>query len=485
MVPFDLTRVDSGKADGRMLVDRMLDVGKQFLDSPGKEYEGASIFIMNLSRKDSSQTHLLPFIEVFRDYSYGRGHLHAFAQGDAASSKQNVPVLTKTPITTQEAEAYDEIPDEIEDIINVLLNGLRDKDTISKITGVSDASWHGSCLALAELIRRGLLLPDRLKECIPWILRGLTFDQRKGKHSVGSHVRDAACYVCWSLARAYAPDVLAPYAMELAQSLVVVSLTDREINIRRASAAAFQENVGRHGYPEYASSIINYLATSCREHWDMDMRILSSKSIGILTSIRPDYVTENVLSEMIKGIHSQELEIRHASLLFTAEILHTLSASNNGVWPIHHLENYLKTRPLIVAKRYCRKIRLRPFAACQSLLASHRKDLSPIFADLLSLRCLQGAEVSLVFASATLETITSNAKEIIQALSVATHVNKDQVYNDAEARRNAIHALTSISLKYNRQLIQDLPDGCLGTIITTLLAGTEDYSTDSRGDVGS
>ncbi|KAH9275275.1 hypothetical protein BASA83_002510 [Batrachochytrium salamandrivorans] len=37
----------------------------------------------------------------------------------------------------------------------------------------------------------------------------------------------------------------------------------------------------------------------------------------------------------------------------------------------------------------------------------------------------------------------------------------------------------------NRQLIQDLPDGCLGTIITTLLAGTEDYSTDSRGDVGS
>ncbi|KAH9245314.1 hypothetical protein BASA81_017201 [Batrachochytrium salamandrivorans] len=245
----------------------------------------------------------------------------AFAQGDAASSKQNVPVLTKAPITTQEAEAYDEIPDEIEDIINVLLNGLRDKDTIvrwtsakgvgrisnrlskdyvddivgsiieilsedvdlidssplkSKITGVSDASWHGSCLALAELIRRGLLLPDRLKECIPWILRGLTFDQRKGKHSVGSH------------------------------SLVVVSLTDREINIRRASAAAFQENVGRHGlfphgitivgiadyfslgnrtnvyteisptvakYPEYASSIINYLATSCREHWDMDMRI--------------------------------------------------------------------------------------------------------------------------------------------------------------------------------------------------------------------
>ncbi|KAJ1337146.1 hypothetical protein BSLG_006618 [Batrachochytrium salamandrivorans] len=621
-----------------MLVDRMLDVGKQFLDSPGKEYEGASIFIMRiLSRKDSSQTHLLPFIEESFEtirmaediftirgvmaalcsvYKYGprslllstvhhvgtccnlmsdrrvnqnalmrkqvvklaqrialcaikprvaswryqRGSRSlaenlAFAQGDAASSKQNVPVLTKTPITTQEAEAYDEIPDEIEDIINVLLNGLRDKDTVrwtsakgvgrisnrlskdyvddivgsifeilsedvdlidssplkSKITGVSDASWHGSCLALAELIRRGLLLPDRLKECIPWILRGLTFDQRKGKHSVGSH------------------------------SLVVVSLTDREINIRRASAAAFQENVGRHGlfphgitivgiadyfslgnrtnvyteisptvakYPEYASSIINYLATSCREHWDMDMRILSSKSIGILTSIRPDYVTENVLSEMIKGIHSQELEIRHASLLFTAEILHTLSASNNGVWPIHHLENYLK--PAFFSLKAFHPTHTESFgsdltriagALLIEVLASSGaiQALSECgieeFDDVLAMwwlfldssidRSEEAPRCRFVFASATLETITSNAKEIIQALSVATHVNKDQVYNDAEARRNAIHALTSISLKYNRQLIQDLPDGCLGTIITTLLAGTEDYSTDSRGDVGS
>ncbi|KAH6570124.1 hypothetical protein BASA62_004482 [Batrachochytrium salamandrivorans] len=161
------------------------------------------------------------------------------------------------------SRAYDEIPDEIEDIINVLLNGVRDKDTIvrwtsakSKITGVSDASWHGSCLALAELIRRGLLLPDRLKECIPWILRGLTFDQRKGKHSVGSHVRDAACYVCWSLARAYAPDVLAPYAMELAQSLVVVSrrLIARSTFVEQC--CSFPGKCGRHGLLSSWNSIV-------------------------------------------------------------------------------------------------------------------------------------------------------------------------------------------------------------------------------------
>ena len=28
-----------------------------------------------------------------------------------------------------------------------------------------------------------------------------------GAHSVGAHVRDAGCYVCWAFARAYAPGV--------------------------------------------------------------------------------------------------------------------------------------------------------------------------------------------------------------------------------------------------------------------------------------
>ena len=76
-------------------------------------------------------------------------------------------------------------------------------------------------------------------------LQALYFDIRKGAHSVGSNVRDAACYVLWSLARAQRPAVLAPYADNLSRRLVTVALFDREIHIRRAASATFQEFVGR------------------------------------------------------------------------------------------------------------------------------------------------------------------------------------------------------------------------------------------------
>ena len=168
-----------------------------------------------------------------------------------------------------------DVPEDIEAIIEKLLNGLRDKDTvvrwsaakgIGRITmrltrdfgddvvesvlsllsfGETDSAWHGGCLALAELARRGLLLPTRLDVVVPLILKALEFDERKGTYSVGANVRDAACYVCWAFARAYAPQVMTPHVADLAVGLIKTAVFDREVNCRRAAAAAFQENVGR------------------------------------------------------------------------------------------------------------------------------------------------------------------------------------------------------------------------------------------------
>ena len=98
---------------------------------------------------------------------------------------------------------------------------------------------------MAELGRRGLLLPDRLDSVVKLISKALVYDERRGSCSVGSHIRDAACYVCWAFARTYDPEVLKPHIHEIATKLLVVTAFDREVNCRRAASAAFQEIVGR------------------------------------------------------------------------------------------------------------------------------------------------------------------------------------------------------------------------------------------------
>lgn len=169
----------------------------------------------------------------------------------------------------------DEVPGEVEEVIEELLQALRNpssdirwsaakgigrvtsrlpKDFGDEVVGSiieilspleSNEGWHGACLAIAELAKRGLLLPYRLDVMVPLLLQALTYDELKGYMSVGQHIRDAACYMCWAFARAYEPEVLKPFVKKIAAGLLVTTVYDREINCRRAASAAFQESVGR------------------------------------------------------------------------------------------------------------------------------------------------------------------------------------------------------------------------------------------------
>jgi hypothetical protein len=184
--------------------------------------------------------------------------------------KQGQQPSEKETIEEEEENDDEKVPNEIEDIIEQLLFGLRDKDTIvrwSSAKGIGritnrlprdmaddvltslldvftfiedDAAWHGGCLAIAELGRRGLLLPQQLPNVIPIILKALIFDKKLGNYSLGRNVRDAACYVCWSLARAFDADIIKPYVNQIAGALLIVTVFDREVNCRRAASAAFQ-----------------------------------------------------------------------------------------------------------------------------------------------------------------------------------------------------------------------------------------------------
>lgn len=67
----------------------------------------------------------------------------------------------------------------------------------------SPQSQHAICLTIAELIRRNLLSPNKLKELYSFMSESLLYEKEEGGYSVGQAVRDAACYMTWSVARGY------------------------------------------------------------------------------------------------------------------------------------------------------------------------------------------------------------------------------------------------------------------------------------------
>jgi hypothetical protein len=125
------------------------------------------------------------------------------------------------------------------------------------------------------LARRGLLLPQRLSSVLPFVEQAMLYDELRGNFSVGSAVRDAACYLCWALARSYDPSLLQPFVHQLAKALVITTVFDREVNCRRAAASAFQEHVGRQGTFPHGIDILttcDYFAVGLRKNAYLQLR---------------------------------------------------------------------------------------------------------------------------------------------------------------------------------------------------------------------
>ncbi|CAH9148224.1 unnamed protein product [Cuscuta epithymum] len=277
-----------------------------------------------------------------------------------------------------------DVPEIVEEIIDVLLCSLKDTDTVvrwsaakgigrvsSRLTyalcdevlssvlelfspSEGDGSWHGGCLALAELARRGLLLPISFSKVVPVVVKALHYDVRRGPHSIGSHVRDAAAYVCWAFGRAYNHKDMKGLLVQIAPHLLTVACYDREVNCRRAAAAAFQENVGRQGNYPHGIDIVNtadYFALSSRVysylhvsvsiaeyngylhsfvdellhnkicHWDKSLRELAGNALSSLVKYDPEYFVEAILKNLIPRTLSTDLCMRHGATLALGEVI--------------------------------------------------------------------------------------------------------------------------------------------------------------------
>lgn len=215
-----------------------------------------------------------------------------------------------------------------------------------------EGRWHGVCLAVAEMARRGLLSEDAVAEVVPWVVKALTFDLRRASHSVGANVRDAGAYVLWSLSRASAPDQLVPFAERMATTLVCASVLDREVGVRRAASAAFQEGVGRLGlYPAgidvlaktdfysvsvrrkafanaapavaahavYRTALREHLHNITLRHWDGAMRVSGAQTLAALLALAPEDIEDSSTRELAH-VAAFDPTSAHGALLALAQI---------------------------------------------------------------------------------------------------------------------------------------------------------------------
>ncbi|XP_077829545.1 tubulin-specific chaperone D isoform X5 [Macaca mulatta] len=336
-------------------------------------------------------TFLKPRVAAWR-YQRGCRSLAANLQLLAQGQSEQKPL-----IPTEDADEDDDVPEGVESVIEQLLVGLKDKDTVvrwSAAKGIgrmagrlpkaladdvvgsvldcfsfqeTDKAWHGGCLALAELGRRGLLLPSRLVDVVAVILKALTYDEKRGSCSVGTNVRDAACYVCWAFARAYEPQELKPFVTAISSALVIAAVFDRDINCRRAASVSFlilifpfMKGTFPHGidilttadyfavgnrtncflvisvyiagFPEYTQPMIDHLVTMKINHWDGVIRELAVKALHNLTQRAPEYSATQVFPRLLSMTLSPDLHTRHGSILACAEVayaLYKLAAQEN------------------------------------------------------------------------------------------------------------------------------------------------------------
>ena len=287
---------------------------------------------------------------------------------------------------------------QLEKAIDLLLEALKDTDTIvrwSAAKGIgricqrlpkqfsddvvenllsscfkateSESTWHGACLALAELSRRGVLLVTRLPFAAEKTAAALLYDVRRGSHSVGAHVRDAAAYVCWSFARAYSKsDFQEVFLGTLATPLLVTSCFDREVNVRRAASAAFQECIGRLGggggivakqgeedvtgidivqkcdyftigsarrayldvgffisqsFPAFRPAMLAHILDVKIEHWEESTRCLAVETLGALGETDVEWTSTVALPKLLRMSVDMDLPKRHGATLGVAQLL--------------------------------------------------------------------------------------------------------------------------------------------------------------------
>lgn len=262
-------------------------------------------------------------------------------------------------IVEMDAEAGHQVIDAVLDSFNVDLQGSW---TAIDFSLEDPVKWHGLTLTVAQSLFRRSANTEQLPQILSTLLLALNFDHRAvSGASLGTNVRDAACFGLWSLARRYTTAELSSVKMPsimtshkhtdvksvieiIAIELIVAACLDPAGNVRRGCSAALQETVGRHPN-EVAEGIalvqvIHYQAVGLRRraifdvavaaagldnryrsalldglrHWRgissnvRESREFAGQSIGHLCTGKPFNITESAWTEIIGRLDAKRAQ---------------------------------------------------------------------------------------------------------------------------------------------------------------------------------
>lgn len=277
-----------------------------------------------------------------------------------------------------------------EEVVEAILGSFNEnvywQGTKRNLSGVNPLRWHGLTLTLSHLLYRKAIPARQLPDVLNALLLSLGFEQRSPTGgSIGTNVRDAACFGIWAMSRRYStddllavqtssvrasqhrPDTSVPQT--LAIELVVVACFDPAGNIRRGSSAALQELIGRHpntiheGIPLVQA--VDFHAVGLRQramcevavkagnlhtlYWqalfeaslgwrgtgalDSDSRLFAAKSIGLLSvnQMLPTVqrMTDQVCSQL-KTLRPREVEERQGLVEALAALVEVSNQSESS-----------------------------------------------------------------------------------------------------------------------------------------------------------
>jgi hypothetical protein len=275
------------------------------------------------------------------------------------------------------------------DVVEAILGSLSEnvywQGKKRNLGGVDPLRWHGLTLTLSHLLYRKAISTTQLPEILNALLLALAFEQRSSTGgSIGTNVRDAACFGIWALSRRYTTDDLLAVETStiraaehhktlkvqqvLAIELLVVACLDPAGNIRRGSSAALQELIGRHpniieegiplvqvvdfhavGLRERAMcTVASNAASLARIYWealfenllgwrgtgsiDTASRSFASNAVGLLSITQPPAVIHRMVDEMcarLETLKPREVEERQGLVLALSALINQVSASES------------------------------------------------------------------------------------------------------------------------------------------------------------